>query len=334
MTAARKVAVLGAGSFGTALAHHIALNGFSVCLWARNESLLQEISNEGENKRYLPGISLASSLEYRSDLALALKGATDVLIAIPSQHFSSVADMIMTLASDQCCVLWACKGLEAGTGRFLSDVVADKLGADRCHAVISGPTFAQELASRSPTAITVAANSSAYADTVVDLLHNERFRTYVSDDIRGVQLGGAFKNIYAIAAGISDGLNFGANARVAVITRGLAELIRLGEVLDVKAETLMGLSGVGDLILTCTDDQSRNRRFGIALGQGQSVQDVLAEIGQSVEGIVATEVAFNLAAKHKVSMPIVEQVHRVINNLASPAEAVSVLLGRSSKSEH
>ena len=277
---------------------------------------------------------MADSLEYCADLSHALRDATDVLIAIPSQHFRSMLDKIKLFATDQCCVLWACKGLEVETGLFLSDVVVEKLGAGRCHAVVSGPTFAKELASQSPTAITVAANSKSYANTVVNLLHSERFRTYVSDDIRGVQFGGAFKNIYAIAAGISDGLNFGANARVAVITRGLAELMRLGEVLDVQAETLMGLSGVGDLILTCTDDQSRNRRFGLGLGQGQSVSCVLAEIGQSVEGIVATEVAFKLAEKHNVSMPIVEQVHRVINDAASPAEAVSVLLGRASKSEH
>jgi len=325
---------LGAGSFGTALAHHIALNGFNVCLWARNASLLQEISANRENKRYLPGIILADSLEYCDDLSLALRDATDVLIAIPSQHFRAILDKINVLAPDRCCVLWACKGLEVQTGLFLSDVVVEKLGVDRCHAVVSGPTFAKELASRSPTAITVAANSKSYADNVVRLLHSDRFRTYVSDDIRGVQFGGAFKNIYAIAAGISDGLSFGANARVAVITRGLAELMRLGEVLGVQAETLMGLSGVGDLILTCTDDQSRNRRFGLGLGQGQSVSSVLAEIGQSVEGIVATEVAFKLAEKHNVSMPIVEQVHRVINNIASPAEAVTVLLGRTSTYEH
>jgi len=334
MTDARKVVVLGAGSFGTALAHHIAVNGFSVCLWARDESLLQAISADRENKRYLPGIVLADSLKCCAELSVALRDATDILIAIPSQHFSSIVDKINALAPEQCGVLWACKGLEAQTGRFLSDVATDKLGADRRHAVVSGPTFAKELASGSPTAITVAANSNSYAETVVHLLHSERFRTYVSDDIRGVQLGGACKNIYAIAAGISDGLNFGANARVAVITRGLAELMRLGEVLNVRSETLMGLSGVGDLILTCTDDQSRNRRFGLALGQGKSVSEVLADIGQSVEGIVATEVAYNLAEKHKVSMPIVEQVHSVINNMASPSDAVSVLLGRSSKSEH
>jgi len=256
-----------------------------------------------------------------------------IVIAIPSQHFSATLEKIDAFAPKAGGVLWACKGLEADTGRFLSDVVVDKLGANRNHAVISGPTFASELASALPTAITVAANSKNYAETVVKFLHSDRFRTYISDDIRGVQLGGAFKNIYAIAAGISDGLNFGANARVAVITRGLAELMRLGETLGVQSETLMGLSGVGDLILTCTDDQSRNRRFGLALGKGQSVSSALNDIGQSVEGIIATDVAFNLAAKHNVSMPIVEQVQRVINNQITPAEAVNVLLGRASKSE-
>jgi len=333
MTAERLVAVLGAGSFGTALAHHIARNGFSVCLWARDEQLLQAIESERENRKYLPGIALAEALRFNSDLEQALANATDVLIAIPSQHFSATLEKIDAFAPKAGGVLWACKGLEADTGRFLSDVVVDKLGANRNHAVISGPTFASELASALPTAITVAANSKNYAETVVKFLHSDRFRTYISDDIRGVQLGGAFKNIYAIAAGISDGLNFGANARVAVITRGLAELMRLGETLGVQSETLMGLSGVGDLILTCTDDQSRNRRFGLALGKGQSVSSALNDIGQSVEGIIATDVAFNLAAKHNVSMPIVEQVQRVINNQITPAEAVNVLLGRASKSE-
>lgn len=333
MTAERLVAVLGAGSFGTALAHHIACNGFAVCLWARDEQLLLAIEGDGENKKYLPGVPLTKSLRFNSDLKQALVNATDVLIAIPSQHFSSTLEKINTFAPKPCGVLWACKGLEADTGRFLSDVVVDKLGTDRNHAVISGPTFARELASALPTAITVAANSKSYSQAVVELLHSDRFRTYISDDIRGVQLGGAFKNIYAIAAGISDGLSFGANARVAVITRGLAELMRLGEMLGVQAETMMGLSGVGDLILTCTDDQSRNRRFGLALGEGKSVSNALADIGQSVEGIIATEVAFSLAAKHNVSMPIVEQVYRVINNQTTPTEAVSVLLGRATKSE-
>lgn len=334
MTDKQNVAVLGAGSFGTALAHHIAVNSHNVFLWARDEALLDAIDTDGENKKYLPGVTLAESVICCKDFSQAVACADHVLIAIPSQYFSQTLDLINTDVQANCGVLWACKGLEAGTGRFLSDVVADKLGSDRNHAVLSGPTFAKELACSLPTAITVAANSQVYAESIVSLLHSDRFRTYISDDIRGVQMGGAFKNIYAIAAGISDGLNFGANTRVAVITRGLAELMRLGEILGGRSETLMGLSGVGDLILTCTDDQSRNRRFGLALGRGQSAEQALLEIGQSVEGVVATNVAFRLAQEKGVSMPIVEQVYRVINGLATPASAVSVLLGRPSRSEH
>lgn len=333
MTVKRNVTVLGAGSFGTALAHHIASNGHAVYLWARDNALLQSIASAGENKKYLPGVTIADSVNVEPDLPKALAVADAVLIAIPSQHFSTTIDQIKTYAPDQCGVLWACKGLEAGSGRFLSDVVIDKLGDDRPHAVLSGPTFAAELACGLPTAITVAANTHDYAELVAQLLHSDRFRAYVSNDIRGVQIGGAFKNIYAIAAGISDGLNFGANARVAVITRGLAELMRLGEALGVNAETLMGLSGVGDLILTCTDDQSRNRRYGLAIGKGQSPLLALKDIGQSVEGIIATEVAYHLAREKSVSMPIVEQVYRVINEQTTPSEAVTVLLGRPSRLE-
>lgn len=325
--------MLGAGSFGTALAHHIAGNGYRVSLWARDEVLLRGIREEGENSKYLPGIALADSLICQVDLPQALAGADHVLVAIPSQSFSAILERIDKHAPQASGVLWACKGFDVESGRFLSDVVVEKLGGDRNYAVISGPTFARELACGQPTAITVAANVQCYAESVVQLLHSGRFRTYISDDIYGVQIGGAFKNIYAIAAGISDGLNFGANARVAVITRGLAELMRLGDMLGVSAETLMGLSGVGDLILTCTDDQSRNRRFGLALGQGQSTEQALEQIGQSVEGVVATEVALRLSQEKGVSMPIVEQVYRVINGLTTPAEAVAVLLGRPSKSE-
>lgn len=328
------VAVLGAGSFGTALAHHIAMGGHNVCLWARDESVLNTIMTDGENSKYLPAVKLAQSIKCSADLPAVLGSARDVLIALPSQHFSATLDHIAEHASDACGVLWACKGLEAQTGRFLSDVLIDKLGAHRNHAVLSGPTFAKELACRQPTAITIAANTPSYAKSIAQLMHSDCFRAYLSDDIKGVQFGGAFKNIYAIAAGISDGLNFGANARVAVITRGLAELMRLGDALGVKAETLMGLSGVGDLILTCTDDQSRNRRFGLALGLGKTVEQARGEIGQSVEGIIATGVAYDLAQKHGVSMPIVEQVYRVINGCATPDEAVGELLNRAATSEN
>ena len=333
MSGDHRVAVLGAGSFGTALAHHIALNNIAVRLWGRNQSTLKEISDHGENRRYLPGISLSGSIEYCTDLHDALNDVTDVLIAVPSQHFNSMLEQVKDYAPQGCGVLWACKGLEPGSGRFLSDVAGECLGNNRRYAVLSGPTFAAEIARQLPTAIVVASNQPDYALSVSQLLHNDRFRAYSSDDIQGVQLGGALKNVYAIAAGISDGLEFGANARVAVITRGLAELMRLGDSLNVQTETLMGLSGVGDLILTCTDDQSRNRRYGLALAQGSSSPQALQKIGQSVEGVAATKIAVQLASQQAVSMPIVEQVHRVISGTATPREAVSVLLSRSSKKE-
>ncbi len=333
VTTERNVAVLGAGSFGTALANHIAGNGHHVNLWGRDAATLNNISETQRNDRYLPGITLSDNISCCTSLEETLANATDVLVAIPSQHFGNMIDQVASCAPATCGVLWACKGLEPTTGRFLSEVVEERLGVMRHYAVISGPTFALELAAHLPTAIVVAANTRDYADSVTELLHNDRFRAYASSDVQGVQLGGAFKNIYAIAAGISDGLTFGANARVAVITRGLAELMRLGEKLGVQSETLMGLSGVGDLILTCTDDQSRNRRFGLALGEGLSAADALESIGQSVEGVIATEIAWQLALKHNVSMPIVEQVHRVIGGQATPIEAVGMLLGRSSKAE-
>ena len=333
MSANRRVAVLGAGSFGTALAHHIALNNIAVRLWGRDQSALHEISDHGENRRYLPGISLSDSIEYCSDLSDALRDVTDVLIAVPSQHFNKMVEQIAEHAPGDSGVLWACKGLESGSGRFLSEVAEECLGDTRRHAVLSGPTFAKEIARQLPTAIVVASNQPDYALSVSQLFHNDRFRAYSSNDVRGVQLGGALKNVYAIAAGISDGLKFGANARVAVITRGLAELMRLGDSLNVQAETLMGLSGVGDLTLTCTDDQSRNRRYGLALAQGLSSQQALQKIGQSVEGVAATELAAQLALQQAVSMPIVEQVHRVISGSATPLDAVSALLSRSSKKE-
>ena len=329
----RRVAVVGAGSFGTALANHIANNGHQVSLWGRDAATVQQIAANHENQRYLPGIKLSPSISCSSVLEESVAQASDVLLAVPSKHFKSFLDQIVACTPDSCSVIWACKGLESGTGRFLSDVANDTVSNQRKFAVISGPTFARELASGLPTAVVASANQSDYAQTVAHLLRNDRFRTYISDDIRGVQLGGALKNIYAIAAGISDGLNFGANARVAVISRGLAELMRLGEKLGVRSETLMGLSGTGDLILTCTDDQSRNRRFGLALGNGMSSTEAVESIGQSVEGVVASGIAWKLAQQYDVSMPIVEQVEKVIAGKVRPTEAVVALLGRETKAE-
>ena len=239
MTKPRQIAVLGAGSFGTALANHIANNGHAVRLWGRDSLKLQSIAADRENRLYLPGIKLSSTIEFSDDLKKSVSDASDVLLATPSHSFRSTLTGVSIHTDSSCSVIWACKGLESESGRFLSDVAAASVEADRDLAVISGPTFAHELAAGMPTAIVAAANRREYAESVAGLLSNDRFRTYVSDDIRGVQLGGALKNIYAIAAGISDGLDFGANARVAVISRGLAELMRLGEKLGVQSETLM-----------------------------------------------------------------------------------------------
>ena len=330
---ATRIAVLGAGSWGTALASHLAGNGHIVNLWGRSAEVTESINTRHENTRYLSGIQLHASLRATTNLEEALHGATDVLVSVPSHSFKSIIQDIALLKGDSCGLVWACKGLEADTGKFLSEVAADIFGSKARYAVISGPTFAKELAATLPTAITVASNRSEYGQQVGEWLHNDRFRAYTTDDINGVQLGGALKNVYAIAAGISDGLTFGANARVALITRGLAELNRLGEKLGVRGDTLMGLSGMGDLILTCTDNQSRNRRFGLALAEALTVDQAKARIGQSVEGIDATFAAHGLAARFGVELPIVEQVYEVMQNGRSAEQAVQALLSRSRKSE-
>lgn len=328
-----KIAVLGAGSWGTALASHLAGNGHAVNLWGRSAAVAESINTRHENTRYLAGIQLHAALQATTDFDEALHKVTDVLVSVPSHSFKSIVEDVAVRKGDSCGLVWACKGLEADTGRFLSEVAADVLGAQSRYAVISGPTFAKELAATLPTAITVASNSSDYSQQVGEWLHNDRFRAYTTDDINGVQLGGALKNIYAIAAGISDGLAFGANARVALVTRGLAEVNRLGEKLGVRADTLMGLSGMGDLILTCTDDQSRNRRFGLALAEGLTVDQAKIRIGQSVEGIDATFAAHGLAGRFSVELPIVEQVFEVLQNGRSAEQAVKALLSRTRKSE-
>ncbi|OED35529.1 glycerol-3-phosphate dehydrogenase [Chromatiales bacterium (ex Bugula neritina AB1)] len=329
----KEIAVLGAGSWGTALASHLASCGHRVVLWSRSSETASVIVNQRENTRYLPGITLAAGLDCTTDLTSALAGVSDVLVAVPSGSFGDVIDQLITIRGRQCGVMWACKGLDREKGQFLSTVLAAKLGEEANTAVLSGPTFATELASRLPTAIAVASGKPDYSLAVSEWLHTDRFRAYTTNDLNGVQLGGALKNVYAIAAGISDGLHFGANARVALITRGLAELSRLGMKLGARQETLMGLSGMGDLVLTCTDNQSRNRRFGLALAEGLSVDAACKQIGQAVEGIAATRVAVRLAQQHDVDMPIVQQVYEVVEGSKSATAAVEALLSRERRQE-
>ncbi len=327
------VCVLGAGSWGTALAHLIAENGYSVSLWDKNPARIESLKRTGRNERYLPGLALSRNIRCERDLDRSLLGKDLVLLAVPSHGFKACLQSLKSRLPGGANVAWGTKGLDPESGRLLHEVAREVLGGDCLLAALSGPTFAREVIRGLPTAITVASPQEPYAAAVAELLHNEFFRVYTSDDLPGVQLGGAVKNVLAIAAGVSDGMGFGANARAALITRGLAEMMRLGEVMGAKARTLMGLAGVGDLILTCTDDQSRNRRLGIGLGQGKTVDALKAEIGQEIEGIVTARLIHGLARRLKVEMPIVEQVYAVLYDGKPAADAVRSLLLRDRKPE-
>lgn len=327
------IAVLGAGSWGTALAILMARNGFRVLLWGRDAERADEMASTRRNARYLPDVELPQGLEPTADLYATLEQTARILIAVPSEAFHGLLRALKPRLTSQARLLWATKGLEAATGRFLHEVVIDELGQEVPHAVVSGPSFAREVARELPTAVTVGSRFPEFSREVVQWLHNDNFRVYTSDDIVGVELGGAVKNVLAIAAGISDGLGFGANARAAIVTRGLAEIMRLGECAGARRETLMGLSGLGDLVLTCTDDQSRNRRLGLALGAGKSLEQAAQEIGQAVEGAKTAKVVIRKAEGLHVEMPICQQVHRVLYEGHTPHAAVADLLGRDIKPE-
>lgn len=327
-----EIAVLGAGSWGTALALLLCRNGHRVRLWDHFGEHLAELRRDGENRRYLPGIPLPAELAPVDDLATAVNGADELLIVVPSHAFAAVLRALPSPLPASLGVAWATKGLEPETGRLLHEVAGEVLGP-RDLAVVSGPSFAGEVAAGLPTAVTVAASSPGHARRVADYLHGERFRAYTSDDIIGVQVGGAAKNVLAIATGIADGLGFGANTRAALITRGLAELIRLGTALGGHQETFIGLAGLGDLVLTCTDDQSRNRRMGLALARGLSVAAAKAEIGQEVEGVITARSVYATARRLGVEMPISEQVYGVLYLGTTPAQATESLLTRRSKAE-
>lgn len=327
------LAVLGAGSWGTALAILLARNGRPVTLWGRDAVHLAVLARQRSNERYLPGIPFPELLSPVADMTVAVREAGDILLAVPSHAFRATVAMLRPYGAPGLMrVAWATKGLEPGSQKLLHEVVAEELGAVPT-AVISGPTFAREVALGLPTAVTVASKDGALARAWAHYLHSPTFRAYTSEDVVGVEVGGATKNVLAIAAGIVDGLGFGANARAALIARGLAELIRLGEALGARRETLMGLAGLGDLVLTCTDDQSRNRRLGLALGRGQELQSAVNAIGQVVEGVQTAQEIHRLAQRLGVEMPIAEQVFRVLYEGRSPREAVQALLDREQKPE-
>lgn len=328
------ISILGAGSWGTALAIQAARNGCNTLLWSHNRRHLECLAQTRENQRYLPGAAFPANLQLCSDLREAAKFSPIILLAVPSHAFRDTLQHIEPFLLPQTGIAWATKGFDCKNSSLLSDVAEQVLGNDKALAVLSGPTFAREVVDDLPTALTIASSTQQMSDQLVKIFHNQRFRIYTSSDLIGVQVGGASKNVLAIAAGIADGLGFGANTRAALITRGLTEIMRLGIKLGGQADTFMGLAGLGDLILTCTDNQSRNRRFGLALGQGTNQNEALAQISQEVEGISAAREAYHLSLQHGVEMPITEQVYRVLFENLPPIQAVQNLLNRDLKSEH
>ena len=326
--------VIGAGSYGTALAITLARNGHTVVLWGHNPAQIQTLQRDRCNQAFLPDVPFPDTLLLEADLARALAASRDVLVVVPSHVFGDVLRQLKPHLRPDARIVWATKGLEAETGRLLQDVAREALGEALPLAVLSGPTFAKELAAGLPTAIALAATDAQFADDLQQLLHcGKSFRVYSNPDFIGVQLGGAVKNVIAIGAGMSDGIGFGANARTALITRGLAEMSRLGSALGADPSTFMGMAGLGDLVLTCTDNQSRNRRFGIMLGQGKGVQEAQDSIGQVVEGYRNTKEVLALAQRHGVEMPITEQIYQVLYCHKDAREAALSLLGRARKDE-
>lgn len=325
------IAVIGSGSWGTALAILLARNGQETRLWGKDN--LQDMAKTRENRQYLPGVQLPKNILVTEDIAVALENVTDVFINVPSHAFRSVLTMMREKLSPEARIAWGTKGIDPESDTLLHEVVLQILARPVAMAVISGPSFAKEVAIGLPTAVVLASNDAIFAQDMINRLHSNQFRVYTQNDMIGVQICGAVKNGLAVGTGISDGLSLGANARAALITRGLSEMARLGLAMGANRETFMGLAGLGDLVLTCTDEQSRNRRFGFAIGKGVDIETAQRNIGQIVEGRQNAIKVFELAQRLEIDMPIIEQVCRVLRQEVSPAKAVETLLSREQRHE-
>jgi Glycerol-3-phosphate dehydrogenase len=324
-----KITVLGAGAWGTALALSQAAR-HDVTLWVRNPKQLAEMAAEGANRRYLPGFSFPPALKLQSDFAAALEGAELVVSVVPTAGFRHTLRELAALSRAP--VVWASKGFEPGSTALPHQVAQEELDGIPC-GVLSGPSFAQEVAKGLPTALTLASADEAFARETARQLHGGRLRIYTSNDVAGVEVGGAVKNVMAIAAGISDGMGFGYNARAALVTRGLAEIARLGVALGGRMETFMGLTGMGDLILTCTGDLSRNRNVGLLLARGKTLDAILQELGHVAEGVHTAREVLALSVRTGVDMPITRAVCGVLFDGVSPGAALKGLLNRELKAE-
>jgi glycerol-3-phosphate dehydrogenase (NAD(P)+) len=322
------VAVLGAGAWGTAISGVLAKR-MEVRLWARDRAQAQALRETRRNVRYLPEFALPASVSVTADFAAAIAGAELLLVATPVAGLRGVLKEITSDAG----VVWLCKGFEQESGALPHQIAAETLGPGRRYGALSGPSFADEVARGLPCALTLASSDAGFAREAAERLHGGRMRVYYSTDLLGVEIGGAVKNVMAIAAGISDGLGLGLNARAALITRGLAEIARLGAALGARPETVMGLAGVGDLILTATGDLSRNRRVGLELARGKPLEAILRELGHVAEGVRSAREVARLAARSGVDMPVSEAVNRVLSGELAAAEAVDRLLAREPKSE-
>lgn len=326
-----RLAVLGAGAWGTALATSFAAY-HTTTLWSRDLALVDLMHARRENTRYLPGCGLPRDLAIESDFATAIGQADLLLIATPFAGLRPTLSQIRR-ADSALPIVWACKGLEVGSAKFAHQIVEEELGAGRLGGALTGPSFAEEVARGLPTAVTLASGDASFARKAAAALHHPRLRIYANDDVIGAETGGAVKNVMAIAAGISDGMGFGLNARAALITRGLAEIARLGSALGGRRETFMGLAGMGDLILTCTGDLSRNRRVGLALAKGQGLVEILRGLGHIAEGVTTAREVARLAHPRGVDMPITEAVSAVLFDGMPPKSAVEQLLARDPKLE-
>lgn len=325
-----KITILGSGSWGTALAHSLCAKGHEVYLWSRREETTRALTEKNENERYLPGVSLAG-IRFTSDIT-ATREAEACILAVPSSAIRETAMRIAPCTFHGQAVISAAKGFDPASGKRLSETISECLPDARV-SVLSGPSHAEEVALGLPTTNVIASSDIAEAQRLQALLTSQHFRVYASDDVIGVELGGALKNVIALCAGISDGKGYGDNAKAALMTRGLSEIIRLGVALGARHETFMGLSGMGDLIVTCTSMHSRNRRAGILIGQGQTAEEAEAAVGMVVEGIRTAYAAYALKERHGIEMPIVDAAYRLLCNDATTEDCVRALMGRPMKNE-
>lgn len=327
------IAVIGAGSWGTALALQLARNDRPVRLWGRDKEQVAAMQRDRVNARYLPGVPFPDMLRVFGDITECLDGVRDILIVVPSHALRETLNRIRPLLASDARIAWATKGFELHSGKLPHQVAAEVLGDRHAMAVLSGPTFATEVGAGLPTALTVAGNEEGFARDLAESLSGENFRAYTSSDMVGVEVGGAVKNVLAIGAGITDGLGFGANTRIALISRGLVEMTRLGVALGAQPDTFRGLAGMGDLVLTCTDDQSRNRRMGLQLASGKTIGEAQEAIQQVVEGVMAAAAVNEVAEGLGVEMPICKEIYRILYQGVQPREAVRNLMTRALRPE-